>query len=753
MSEKLYNSLRNIIFEEVELQSLNEVTKKSKEPVVADTKAIDEFFYALDTKLSEILLREYNNSIYSYLDGVEIKGKSKEYKPEAGGYISTATGSFYKSVSPADNFYAKLDENGKVQRLYCGKESEESKIVSDDNTEYIFIKYSVKPKHIRQIFALKNVPIDADIIKKSMVDFFNYIIKKNETYQLSIPIKGSANKAVKNLSVNVKAIKENEFIIHGKRITVNGVSFDGNPEMASQQSPSYPITLEITDENETITTDFFVAIDASNKKQLAIFKLSTAENGEFKYTLPNITLDENGNINDKGMKAIDDSISKFISNSNVVGADVIKKSMVNALTTAKFVDDKSIKNAETTLLENEVPEGSDSFIWFSMELPEEFYDKSFENLRNSFLIDFGEVYGSTALAQALVNANIIEPNPQVILPEASNYPLIDSSIIAKTKGTKKEIKISSKYEKGGKPCSGGLFDSVYNYYITDKRESVPKGYEKGIEAVKWFHEYVTSNEYSIQQGYVNMANLAKDLICGTKSEVSANATKWIDVDKFKSFASKYFTDMNTIVELMTSVDFSNPKLLDKETMEEIYNTFKFGGKESVAESKLQSIIKNKSSKLFKENLYKISNILLNEDVKGMSKKELFSKNEQYIESFLIKFFAQLIVSFLNGNYDGGWEEVSGFKGDPKTLSALAQANKLYFLAFGFFFQIYLQKVEYKGNVPENKRAKELKFEVKGIGIDGVSAFKLNINSALDAKKGTFGITKLSIHVADKFNDR
>lgn len=183
---------------------------------------------------------------------------------------------------------------------------------------------------------------------------------------------------------------------------------------------------------------------------------------------------------------------------------------------------------------------------FDFNISSELRHKLLERNNRSIEIDFAEVFGSVAFANAI--SQKIEKNKEdtlITFPGGSNEALIDYTIVNKFFG-KDGLKVSAKTGEGGSPSSKSMAEAIIKYF---NENNVPEEYTDGFEFAKWLYNNVA--KVGTQQGFDNIKNLLIDL--------SHN-------DKPGSWCDKF--DVPIIPELQQAINFN---IEDSKNIDEFIN--------------------------------------------------------------------------------------------------------------------------------------------------------------------------------------
>lgn len=311
---------------------------------------------------------------------------------------------------------------------------------------------------------------------------------------------------------------------------------------------------------------------------------------------------------------------------------------------------------------------------------------------NSIGVDFGEVFGSIALASVLEKYGNNNPEMVIMFPPESNYPLVDYFI--KPLDETQEYKISAKAGAGGQATIGDsckVISTMVDQEWGPEKEHLKERYANSISFVKWFTEISKKSVHESFKAIVQ--SLLGTLGLGPYEQLSLDFLS----PEIMAMLSGQIENINKIYKIKPS--YSN---LGK--MCEITNTV-IG-----------------SFNLPRTSTMSTTDIWTEETI---SKIQAPNQLEIYFNSLKIKCLCKILINVLNNS-----DIISGF-------------NDLFNMSFGTFIQIYFKQVliEKGTNYKFNAVIKSVTGE-DSFGKD--SFYELSMDCSIDKGTGQFKMKKLAM---------
>lgn len=311
---------------------------------------------------------------------------------------------------------------------------------------------------------------------------------------------------------------------------------------------------------------------------------------------------------------------------------------------------------------------------------------------NSIGVDFGEVFGSIALASVLEKYGNNNPEMAIMFPPESNYPLVDYFI--KPLDETQEYKISAKAGAGGQATIGDsckVISTMVDREWGPKKKHLKERYANSISFVRWF------------------------------TEISKKSVH----ESFKAIAQSLLGTLGLGPYEQLSLDFLSPEIMATLSgqIENINKIYKI--KPSYSNLGKMCEITNAvidSFNLPRTSIMSTTNIWTE---KVINEIQAPNQLEIYFNSLKIKCLCKILINVLNNS-----DIISGF-------------NDLFNMSFGTFIQIYFKQVliEKGTNYKFNAVIKSVTGE-DSFGKD--SFYELSMDCSLDGKTGQFKMKRLAM---------
>ena len=311
---------------------------------------------------------------------------------------------------------------------------------------------------------------------------------------------------------------------------------------------------------------------------------------------------------------------------------------------------------------------------------------------NSIGVDFGEVFGSIALASVLEKYGNNNPEMAIMFPPESNYPLVDYFI--KPLDETQEYKISAKAGAGGQATIGDsckVISTMVDREWGPEKKHLKERYANSISFVRWF------------------------------TEISKKSVH----ESFKAIAQSLLGTLGLGPYEQLSLDFLSPEIMAmlSEQIENINKIYKI--KPSYSNLGKMCEITNiviDSFNLPRTSMMSTTDIWTEETI---SKIQAPNQLEIYFNSLKIKCLCKILINVLNNS-----DIISGF-------------NDLFNMSFGTFIQIYFKQVliEKGTNYKFNAVIKSVTGE-DSFGKD--SFYELSMDCSIDKGTGQFKMKKLAM---------
>ena len=311
---------------------------------------------------------------------------------------------------------------------------------------------------------------------------------------------------------------------------------------------------------------------------------------------------------------------------------------------------------------------------------------------NSIGVDFGEVFGSIALASVLEKYGNNNPEMAIMFPPESNYPLVDYFI--KPLDETQEYKISAKAGAGGQATIGDsckVISTIVDREWGPEKKHLKERYANSISFVRWFTEI---SKKSVHESFKAIAqSLLGTLGLGPYEQLSLDFLS----PEIMATLSGQIENINKIYKIKPS--YSN---LGK--MCEITNAV------------IDSFNLPRTSMMSTTNIW---------TEKVINEIQAPNQLEIYFDSLKIKCLCKILINVLNNS-----DIISGF-------------NDLFNMSFGTFIQIYFKQVliEKGTNYKFNAVIKSVTGE-DSFGKD--SFYELSMDCSIDGKTGQFKMKRLAM---------
>lgn len=311
---------------------------------------------------------------------------------------------------------------------------------------------------------------------------------------------------------------------------------------------------------------------------------------------------------------------------------------------------------------------------------------------NSIGVDFGEVFGSIALASVLEKYGNNNPEMAIMFPPESNYPLVDYFI--KPLDETQEYKISAKAGAGGQATIGDsckVISTMIDREWGPEKKHLKERYANSISFVRWF------------------------------TEISKKSVH----ESFKAIAQSLLGTLGLGPYEQLSLDFLSPEIMATLSgqIENINKIYKI--KPSYSNLRKMCEITNAvidSFNLPRTSIMSTTNIWTE---KVISEIQVPNQLEIYFNSLKIKCLCKILINVLNNS-----DIISGF-------------NDLFNMSFGTFIQIYFKQVliEKGTNYKFNAVIKSVTGE-DSFGKD--SFYELSMDCSIDGETGQFKMKRLAM---------
>ena len=392
-----------------------------------------------------------------------------------------------------------------------------------------------------------------------------------------------------------------------------------------------------------------------------------------------------------------DEIIENINFKNDANVDMFLKELAKAAKTATTTDLDIAKYLTSTASERS--DISSNTIELSFNSTPEL-DKIIETIgqdniaeySNSIGVDFGEVFGSIALASVLEKYGNNNPEMAIMFPPESNYPLVDYFI--KPLDETQEYKISAKAGAGGQATIGDsckVISTMVDQEWGPEKKLLKERYANSISFVRWF------------------------------TEISKKSVH----ESFKAIAQSLLGTLGLGPYEQLSLDFLSPEIMAMlsgqiENINKIYKIKpSYSNLEKICE--ITNIVID-SFNLPRTSMMSIKDVWTEEDI---SKIQAPNQLEIYFDSLKIKCLCKILINVLNNS-----DIISGF-------------NDLFNMSFGTFIQIYFKQVliEKGTNYKFNAVIKSVTGE-DSFGKD--SFYELSMDCSIDKNAGQFKTKKLAM---------
>lgn len=392
-----------------------------------------------------------------------------------------------------------------------------------------------------------------------------------------------------------------------------------------------------------------------------------------------------------------DEIIENINFKNDANVDMFLKELAKAAKTATTTDLDIVKYLTSTASERSDISSNTIELSFNStpkldKIIETIGQDNIAEYSNSIGVDFGEVFGSIALASVLEKYGNNNPEMAIMFPPESNYPLVDYFI--KPLDETQEYKISAKAGAGGQATIGDsckVISTMVDREWGPEKEHLKERYANSISFVRWFTEI---SKKSVHESFKAIAqSLLGTLGLGPYEQLSLDFLS----PEIMAMLSGQIENINKIYKIKPS--YSN---LGK--MCEITNTV------------IDSFNLPRTSTMSTTDIWTEETI---------SKIQAPNQLEIYFNSLKIKCLCKILINVLNNS-----DIISGF-------------NDLFNMSFGTFIQIYFKQVliEKGTNYKFNAVIKSVTGE-DSFGKD--SFYELSMDCSIDKGTGQFKMKKLAM---------
>ena len=322
-----------------------------------------------------------------------------------------------------------------------------------------------------------------------------------------------------------------------------------------------------------------------------------------------------------------------------------------------------------------------------------------DRLNNAIGVDFGEVFGSVALASVLEKYGKNNPEMLIKFPAESNCPLVDYFLEPRDK--MQEFKVSAKAGAGGKPTVNAPCSTILRMVDQEwgpEKEEVKVRYQNAIDFVRWLQNCMQSstsvhNSFEkIEEGFLGSLGIT-------------------DNEGFTFLNEDVSANLETQVDKIAMIYDLEPSMENLKPMVDLTNEV------------ITAIVPNGNDVSFIQE----SGIWTTDKINAMRTENNIAR---YFKSLKTKCIDTILINVINNS------------------DLIMDFNDLFNMSFGTFVQIYFKQIQM--DVGSTYSFDAVVKSVDGQDIVGKDVYyKLNFDCAIDKDSGLFKVKSLALKLNHK----
>jgi len=322
-----------------------------------------------------------------------------------------------------------------------------------------------------------------------------------------------------------------------------------------------------------------------------------------------------------------------------------------------------------------------------------------DRLNNAIGVDFGEVFGSVALASVLEKYGKNNPEMLIKFPAESNCPLVDYFLEPRDK--MQEFKVSAKAGAGGKPTVNAPCSTILRMVDQEwgpEKEEVKVRYQNAIDFVRWLQNCMQSstsvhNSFEkIEEGFLGSLGIT-------------------DNEGFTFLNEDVSANLETQVDKIAMIHDMEPSMENLKPMVDLTNEV------------ITAIVPNGNDVSFIQE----SGIWTTDKINAMRTENNIAR---YFKSLKTKCIDTILINVINNS------------------DLIMDFNDLFNMSFGTFVQIYFKQIQM--DVGSTYSFDAVVKSVDGQDIVGKDVYyKLNFDCAIDKDSGLFKVKSLALKLNHK----
>jgi hypothetical protein len=322
-----------------------------------------------------------------------------------------------------------------------------------------------------------------------------------------------------------------------------------------------------------------------------------------------------------------------------------------------------------------------------------------DRLNNAIGVDFGEVFGSVALASVLEKYGKNNPEMLIKFPAESNCPLVDYFLEPRDK--MQEFKVSAKAGAGGKPTVNAPCSTILRMVDQEwgpEKEEVKVRYQNAIDFVRWLQNCMQSstsvhNSFEkIEEGFLGSLGIT-------------------DNEGFTFLNEDVSANLETQVDKIAMIHDMEPSMENLKPLVDLTNEV------------ITAIVPNGNDVSFIQE----SGIWTTDKINAMRTENNIAR---YFKSLKTKCIDTILINVINNS------------------DLIMDFNDLFNMSFGTFVQIYFKQIQM--DVGSTYSFDAVVKSVDGQDIVGKDVYyKLNFDCAIDKDSGLFKVKSLALKLNHK----
>lgn len=322
-----------------------------------------------------------------------------------------------------------------------------------------------------------------------------------------------------------------------------------------------------------------------------------------------------------------------------------------------------------------------------------------DRLNNAIGVDFGEVFGSVALASVLEKYGKNSPEMLIKFPAESNCPLVDYFLEPRDK--MQEFKVSAKAGAGGKPTVNAPCSTILRMVDQEwgpEKEEVRVRYQNAIDFVRWLQNCMQSST-SVHNSFEKL----EDGFLGSLGITDNEGFSFLNED--------VSANLETQVDKISMIHSLKPSIENLKLMVDLTNEV------------ITAIVPNGNDVSFIQE----SGIWTTDKINAMRTEDNVAR---YFRSLKTKCIVTILINAINNS------------------DLIMDFNDLFNMSFGTFVQIYFKQIQM--DVGSTYSFDAVVKSVDGQDIVGKDVYyKLNFDCAIDKDSGLFKVKSLALKLNHK----